>query len=311
MHEHLFISYPGSEFDPLQVYDRAALVAEAVRRLSALRERGVSTFVDPCPIELGRDVSVMAEVSERSGVAIVCTTGFYHEERGLPFYWRSAPAEEIAALYIREIETGVGTTGIRAGAIKCATSSQAIGPVEEKFMVAACIAHNATGVPIITHTDKGLGGPEQQHLFAQHRVAAHHCLIGHCCGSPHHAYHRQIVEAGSYIGFDRIGAALFQSDEVRADNLVRLIKGGFHEHVMISHDRSCGVRGFRMPGGFAGEWVRGLMAAGDWPPDFSYIFTHFIPMLVQRGIDPQIIDRILIDNPRRFFDGVQAPMRAT
>lgn len=98
---------------------------------------------------------------------------------------------------------------------------------------------------------------------------------------------------------------------MRADNLALLIKGGFHEHVMISHDRSCGVRGFRMPGGFAGEWVRGLMAAGDWPPDFSYIFAHFIPMLVQRGIDPQIIDRILIDNPRRFFDGVQAPMRAT
>ena len=67
MHEHLFIAFPGAEFDPAAVYDRAAFVAEAVRRLIQLRtEHGVKSFVDPCPIELGRDVSVMAEIAERS-----------------------------------------------------------------------------------------------------------------------------------------------------------------------------------------------------------------------------------------------------
>src|SRR5258708_10896406 len=38
-------------------------------------EHGVKSFVDPCPIELGRDVTVMAEIAERSQMNIICTTG--------------------------------------------------------------------------------------------------------------------------------------------------------------------------------------------------------------------------------------------
>ena len=78
MHEHLFIAFAGAEFDPTAVFDRAAFIAEAVRRLVQLRtEHGVRSFVDPCPIELGRDVTVMKEISEKSGMHIICTTGFY------------------------------------------------------------------------------------------------------------------------------------------------------------------------------------------------------------------------------------------
>ena len=80
MHEHLFIAFHGAEYDPLATFDRAAFIAEAVRRLVELREaHGVRSFVDPCPIELGRDVGMMREISEKSGVHVVCTTGFYFE----------------------------------------------------------------------------------------------------------------------------------------------------------------------------------------------------------------------------------------
>ena len=37
MHEHLFIAFPGAEFDPTATYDRAAFVAEAAKRLTQLR----------------------------------------------------------------------------------------------------------------------------------------------------------------------------------------------------------------------------------------------------------------------------------
>jgi predicted metal-dependent phosphotriesterase family hydrolase len=33
MHEHLFIAFPGAEFDPTAVFDRETFVAEATRRL--------------------------------------------------------------------------------------------------------------------------------------------------------------------------------------------------------------------------------------------------------------------------------------
>lgn len=306
MHEHLFIAFGGAEFDPTATFDRPAFIAEATRRLVELREvHGVRSFVDPCPIELGRDVTMMKEISEKSGVHVICTTGFYFEEQGLPPYWRARTVDEIAELYIREITHGIGTTGIKAGAIKVATGAPAITELEKRFLAAACIASRATGVPIITHTQDGVGGPEQQRLFADGGVEAHRCLIGHCCGNADPAYHRRIVDGGSYIGFDRIGIPRLMPDETRADNVARLVKDGFRRQIMLSQDRHCAWLGKFQRQTTPRELARieELRAAGKWPPPYSYIFTDFLPLLHARGVSPADIGVMLDENPRRFFAG--------
>ena len=306
MHEHLFIAFGGAEFDPTAVFDRPAFVAEAARRLRELREvHGVRSFVDPCPIELGRDVTLMREISEKSGVHVICTTGFYFEEMGLPPYWRARTTDEIAELYIREITHGIGTTGIRAGAIKVATGAPIITEQEKRFLAAACIAQQATGVPIITHTQDGVGGPEQQRLFADGGVDAHRCLIGHCCGNADPAYHRRIVDGGTYIGFDRIGIPRLMPDETRADNLAKLVRDGFRSQVMMSQDRHCGWLGKFQRQTSPRELARieELRAEGKYPPPYSYIFTDFLPMLHARGVNQEDIAFMLDENPRRFFAG--------
>lgn len=306
MHEHLFIAFGGVEFDPLARFDRPAFIAEAVKRLIELREvHGVRSFVDPCPIELGRDPAMMKEISEKSGVHVVCTTGFYFEALGLPPYWRARTVDEIAELYIREITQGIGDTGIKAGAIKVATGAPEISDFEKHFLAAACIAQKATGVPIITHTQDGVGGPEQQKLFADGGVGAHRCLIGHCCGNADPAYHRRVVDGGSYIGFDRIGILRLQPDEVRADNLATLVRDGFTRQIMMSQDRHCGWRGKPQRPLSAAEQanIDRLAAAGKWPPPYSYMFTDFLPMLHERGVNQGDIAVMLDENPRRFFAG--------
>jgi phosphotriesterase-related protein len=310
MHEHLFIAFPGAEYDPLAVFDRSGFIAEAVRRLKQLREEhGVRSFVDPCPIELGRDAAMMAEIAERSGMNVVCTTGFYFEAMGLPVYWRARTVDEIAELYVREITHGIGTTGVKAGAIKVATGAPVVTELEKKFLAAACIAQTATGVPIITHTQDGVGAPEQQALFAAGGVAAHRCLIGHCCGNPDPAYHRRVVDGGSYIGFDRIGMLRLQPDEVRADNLAALVKSGHKAQIMMSQDRHCGWLGKLARQVTPEEQARmnALRAEGNWPPPYTYMFTDFLPMLHARGVNQAEIASMLEDNPRRFFAGEALP----
>lgn len=312
MHEHLFIAFPGAWFDPLAKFDREELVTEAVRRLANLRtDHGVHTFVDPCPIELGRDVALMKEVSEKSGVQIVCTTGFYYQDRGLPVYWRARTVDEIAELYIREITHGVSDSGVKAGAIKVSTGAPVVTDQEKKFLAAACIAHKATDVPIITHTTDGRAGPEQQQLFAAGGVAAHRCLIGHSCTNPDYGYHRSIVEGGSYIGFDQIGMLSVQNDEVRADNLAKLVHAGFRAQVIMSMDRLCGSLGkwtTRQPTSEEITKIKRLKSQGLYQ-GHTYIFTDFVPMLHARGISQEDIDSILHDNPRRFFAGEAVPER--
>lgn len=310
MHEHLFIAFPGAEFDPSAKVDRAAFIAEAVKRLRQLRqEHNVHTFVDPCPIELGRDPAMMVEISDKSGMNIICTTGFYFEAMGLPVYWRARTIDEIAELYIREITHGIGETGVRAGAIKVATGAPEITRLERKFLDAACIAQRATGVPIITHTQDGLCGPEQVVAFTEGGVRPHRCLIGHCCGNPEPAYHRRVVESGAYIGFDRIGILRLQSDEVRADNLVRLVRSGYGAHVLMSQDRHCGWLG-KFPRQISPEeqvHIDALKANNKWPPPYTYLFTDFVPMLRDRGLQDVEIASILDENPRRFFAGEPLP----
>lgn len=313
MHEHLFIAFPGAWFDPLAKFDRAEFVAEAVRRLVKLRtEHGVRTFVDPCPIELGRDVALMKEVSEKSGMQIICATGFYYEERGLPIYWRARTIEEIAELYIREITYGVGETGVKAGVIKVSTGAPVVGVHEKKFLAAACIAQKATGVPIVTHTTEGCAGPEQQELFAAGGVVGHRCLIGHSCANPYDTYHRSIVENGSYVGFDQIGMDYCQSDDVRADNLAKLVHAGFRAQIIMSMDRLCGRLGkfsFQVKAEYAAKIER-LKSLGLYQAH-TYMFTEFIPMLLARGVSQTDIDLILEDNPRRFFAGEVPPKALT
>ncbi|SPP98068.1 phosphotriesterase family protein [Bradyrhizobium vignae] len=313
MHEHLFIAFPGSWFDPLARFDRAELIEEAVRRLVTLRaECGVRTFVDPCPIELGRDATMIKEISEKSGMQIICTTGFYYEKMGLPIYWRRRTVDEIADLYIREITHGIGHTGVKAGAFKVSTGAPVATEEEKKFLAAACIAHKATGMPIITHTTEGCAGPEQQQLFEIGGVPAHRCLIGHCCTNPDVAYHRRIVEGGSYIGFDQIGMENVQRDDVRANNVAQLVRDGFCAQIIMSMDRLCGYLGkptARQPTPEEMAKIEYLKSRGLWQ-SHTYIFTDFIPMLRARGVSQTDIVSILEDNPRRFFAGEVVPEEA-
>src|SRR5262249_43405839 len=89
MHEHLVIGWPGWEFDAAApAFDRAAVRRLCVERMLELKELGLVSLVDPCPMDLGRDVEIMVEVAEATGVNIVCATGLYKEDQGAAPYFR-------------------------------------------------------------------------------------------------------------------------------------------------------------------------------------------------------------------------------
>ncbi|MGR3425090.1 MAG: phosphotriesterase family protein [Sagittula sp.] len=305
-HEHLFIMFPGAEYDSTVTFDREAEIAEAGQRLTRLREdHGVRTFVDPCPIELGRDADAMRRISELSGVNIICTTGFYFQPMGLPPYWANSTTEQIAELYITELERGIGETGVRAGALKCATGAGQISESERKCLNAACIAQRETGVRILTHTTSGSCGPDQQDIFLAAGVPETAIVIGHCCETGDNAYHRQIVDRGSYIGFDRIGWANYNSDEARADALALLIEQGFEDQILLGQDRYTAMRG-RYGRPQSAQEVADMEEAkrqGAWPPPYTHLFTDFFPLMTARGVPEERLYRMLDVNTNRFFSG--------
>src|SRR5687768_4989745 len=121
VHEHFYFSYPGDVLDPNDDFDRDRCIETAIERAGQVQEHGIRTWVDPTPMDCGRDPELLAEISEKTGLQIVCTTGFYHEHVGLPYYWRLRSEDEIYELYMHEITEGIGAAGVKPGAIKVAT----------------------------------------------------------------------------------------------------------------------------------------------------------------------------------------------
>src|SRR5687767_4843015 len=121
VHEHFYFSYPGDTLDPNDDFDRKLCIATGIVRAQQVQEHGVTTWVDPTPIDCGRDPELLAEISQATGLNVICATGFYHEHVGLPYYWRLRSEDEIYELYMHEISNGIGSTGIKPGIIKVAT----------------------------------------------------------------------------------------------------------------------------------------------------------------------------------------------
>ena len=303
MHEHLVIGYPGFETHTTHPgFDAHEQYRVCVDKIQSLQELGFSSMLDPCPNDLGRDVELAAKVAQRTGFQIVCATGLYKQSEGGFAYWHfrsnfGSQVDAMAELFIRELTEGIGETGIRAGIIKVATDAGAITDYEKTVLEAAAKASVETGAPITTHTDNGTMGDAQQRILTENGVPAHRIIIGHSCGTDDHDYHMRIARGGSYLGFDRFGLEVAFPDEKRVASLVKMIRGGAGDRVVVSHDSVWCWRGEPIPPKILAKMGEG----GAFDP------THFsnliIPKLREAGIRDDEIDRLLIENPRRFFEG--------
>jgi len=201
IHEHVLVGFPGWFMDRRQPpFRRAEAVARVVEAFSALHDYGVRTVVDPCPMDMGRDVEMIAEVAQRSGINLICTTGAYTEQQGIPNTFRNLEVEAITEIYIREIEDGVGRTGIKAGLIKIATDIGQASAYERKLITAAARAAKLTGTQLITHTENCSCGHEQIDIVTTEGIAASRLLVGHSDGRDDHHTSDPLQSAGPMSG---------------------------------------------------------------------------------------------------------------
>jgi phosphotriesterase-related protein len=298
MHEHLMIGWPGWETDAAAPpFRRQEMLKLCVDQMHELKALGLRTFLDPCPIDLARDVEFMAEVAQATGVHIICATGLYKEDQGAPAYFKfraqfSDTISEMTEGFIKELTDGIGNTGIKAGILKVATQAHKISAYEESVLRAAARAAKATGARITTHTDEGTMGREQLDIFAAEGVDLTHVIIGHSCGSPDLRYHIDMLDRGCTLGFDRFGLEVLQPDRLRTAALIGLLGIGFHRQIVLSHDSVWCWRGRPLP--LSAELLP------NWHP--AHVFKNIIPALHEAGVSQEKIDTMLIHNPRRFFE---------
>lgn len=312
IHEHFIFGYPGFQGDvTLGAFNKEEAMEYSIGIARLMMSHGVKTVVDPTPNECGRDPLFLKELSEATGLQIVCATGYYYEGEGAPPYFKlrmglGTAEQDIYDMFQKEITEGIAGTGIKPGIIKLASSKDEITEYEKMFFRAAAKIQQETGIILLTHTQEGTMGPEQARLLIELGADPNKIIIGHMCGNTNPDYHKEVMDQGVRIGFDRFGiqglvGAPF--DQERVETLISLLEAGYENQILLAHD-SVNVWLGRPP--VMNEQVMSIM--GNWHP--GHIFENILPILKERGITDTQIEKMFTDNTKDLFAGVDAKIRS-
>ena len=295
-HEHVTVTSAGIPQVYPELTDREATIGTAIDELRQARREGLGTIVDVTTIDLGRDVRMLEEVSRGSGVNIICATGTW---RDIPRAFWGADPDDIAHVYVREIEVGMEGTDIKAGIIKVANDQGGVTPDGEIILRAAARAQRRTGVPISTHTwAPERVGDQQIRIFQDEGVDLDRVYVGHSNDTTDMDYLTGIIEKGAWLGLDRTPGGLAEgtpSPSERVRTIKRLIDAGHADRIMLGHDWSI------FPGIMPASARQAFLAHN--PDGHLYITRKVLPALREMGVSRETVDQIMVSNPRRFFEG--------
>jgi predicted metal-dependent phosphotriesterase family hydrolase len=211
-HEHLIIDSPLVADTMPQIHLHS--IDEAVAEVSECVAAGVRTMVDAMPAASGRNPERLARISILTGMRIVATTGLHTDKYYVDVPWAGTDSpEQLAERFVSDIEEGIdvhdylGETveraPVRAGIVKVASLHQEPTDRDRRLFAAAAITSSATGVPVLTHTEGGLGGMEQIELLTGLGVPADRIALSHTDKVTDPGYHRSLLEAGVFLCYDQ------------------------------------------------------------------------------------------------------------
>lgn len=256
----------------------------AVKELELFKLAGGQAIVEMSPADYNRRPEQLRDLAVTSGAHIIMTTGLHKEAYSHPLTSDST-VYELASRFVRDIASGVGETGVRAGVVKAATSLNTIMPGEAKVLQAAALTHLSTGVPISTHTQNGTMGLEQLAIFKSQGANLSRVAIGHVDRKLEYDYHKAMLDSGAYLIYDQISKEKYVPDRDRIALLIRLVAEGYGNQLMLAGDF-----------GRASYWT-----ANGGGPGLTYILWRFVPWLISEGLSREAARAMLIDNPARFF----------
>jgi phosphotriesterase-related protein len=303
MHEHIFIRTPELQeaWPGFMGFDEEAAIADAREKLEGLKAAGVDTIVDMTAPGLGRQVRRVARAVEGTGLQVIVVTGYY-TYTDLPFpmkyngpgkLFNNDPDDRfLVDLFVRDIEEGIEGTDIRAGVVKCCTDEPGVTEDIERLIRAVGRTHLRTDVPIMTHSHaKSRRGLDQQRILREEGVDLSRVLIGHSNETADLDYLIEVMDNGSYLGFDRCGLKIDEPLEDQQATLAELCRRGYAGQIVLSHDRHC-----------TSDWFPedGVVAAlPEW--NHGFVQGSLIPGLLENGVTKDQVDQMMRRNPQAFF----------
>jgi predicted metal-dependent phosphotriesterase family hydrolase len=289
--EFFVLSLPGWHLSPEapEIFNRAATYDRLEKELLAFKKLGGQSIVDGTGITGGRDVNFLAQLSRKTGVNIIATTGFL-DESFIPghFFSDRVGRDEgyLAQLFLDELDIGAVTGGMIRTEIKpgliCVRGSR--GHFTEMEMMAlrgAARASSRSGAAILT--DGGSQPAEQLSVLLKEGAKPERIVLS--IGTDYNWTMEQIqsiTETGAYVSYDRIGWDSIDS-AVRAVN--EAVLRNLTEKILLgggSVGAAIGVERTILP--------------------ITLLLDKFVPELRAAGVVSQKdIVAMLIENPKRIL----------
>ena len=252
--------------------DKKQLLNIAVDYFKFLKDNyGLNTFVDCTPVNIGRDVELLKEISEKSSMNIICSTGFYYTEETVLY----ASSSDLLAEYMI-----ADAQNVNAGIIKCAVEGEEFSAFNIKLLKASAMAQLKLKLPIVLHTNaKNKNGLKALEILLSEGVQPQAITVGHLSDTEDLDCIKQIASKGCFIGFDRLYGNY--SEEYIANKINAIIElgdAGYEDKILLSHDAS-------FFNGFDSK------PAINKKPRFLYCFDNILPSLPKRFAEKVIIKK--------------------
>lgn len=268
------------------------------KEISRFKTAGGQTIVDATMPGIGRNPRLLKKISEQTGVNVVMGTGFYVYSSH-PQEMKNMTENEIAELMVKEIQEGVGDTGIKAGIIGEIGISEIFNEEERRVLRASAVAHKKTGTSVLVHINPWTtNGIEAAKILLDAGVDPKKITISHVDVENNVEYISELLRLGVYVEFDNFGKeyyvnrevrnsgyGLFVNDVQRVKCLKRFIDEGYKKQILCSCDVCLKIC---------------LRKYGGW--GYDHVLTNIVPMMEDEGISKEDIALILKENPTEFID---------
>jgi len=199
MHEHVMIQGLVAQNYP-ELFEEG-FMDRIINGITEAKKEGVDTIVDATTFDLGRDVSVLADIARRTNVNIIACTGWW---MNLPEYIAGTSPDLYADLFVREIQEGIAGTGIKAGILKSAADIGGVTETGEIMLRAVARAHRRTLVPIMLHSYAPEQIAKQQlAILKEEGVDLNRVAVDHVNDTTDMEYLTWLLDQGCYLGMDR------------------------------------------------------------------------------------------------------------
>ena len=297
MHEHLSFDYQSppaepyySNLPPPPPPSNEAMVDMMVEELQMAHFDGVRCIVDSSVgPRTKQQLENLRTMATRSDMQIVLG-GSYFKESAYPEDIIAASQEEITERMVEQSkQERWGSLG------EVGSSFPEMTKAERKVIAATAQVHKQTGLPISTHVPHESCTSctfDQLDIYEREDIDMAHLAIGHQStirrsDDPTWETHKEIASRGAFVAFDTVGHRMktsFIPAREKVDMVLNMIEAGYEDHILLSSDLANTAH-----------------IKANWGNGFSTVVIQFVPKLRYFGVPEETIQKILVDNPRRWL----------